>query len=303
MRVGVIGATGLVGQRIISILSQCDVEIVPLGRKARSIQIEDKSYFIQDIAKYDLAQLDGVMMSVDDIGAKQYRKNIKGWIIDNSTAFYQHSDVPMVVPEIYKGDRKQVVVSPNCVAIPIAMVLDVIKDIIEVKHVWGSTYQSISGAGKVALEKYSEHKGLYHTVVPAIGDIQAGVSAEEKHIVDCIHKILETDIPISIMAVRVPVAIGHGVHLRVECKRVLNKVVLLDKFRDCPYIQYKEVPVSLDVIGRPDVYIGRVNIQYNVLDMWIMSDNLIRGAAWNMCNIATKLFGVKEKESEYEKAN
>lgn len=302
MKVGIIGATGLVGQRIILLLSIYDVEIVPLGRKARDIYIGDQCYSILDIEKYDLATLDGVFMSVDAIGAKYYRKKIKGWIVDNSTAFYQDSDIPMVVPEIYKGKRNQIVVSPNCVAIPIAMVLDLIRDTVKIKNVWGSTYQSVSGAGKTALEVYKQYKEVY-TVIPAIGDIESGVSEEEGYIINCVQKILEIDIPISIMAVRVPVAIGHGIHLRIECMDTINKALVLEKFKDCPYIQYNEVPISLDVIGMTEVYIGRVKIQSNILDMWIMSDNLVRGAAWNMCEIAKKLFGLKEKESEYEKAN
>lgn len=298
--IGIIGARGLIGSRVLKLMAKCKVKLVPLGRKIGAIEVSElgKAYPIYSVDTFDFTTLDGAMVCVEN--GKFYREKMAhGWVIDCSKDFYQDDSVPKVVPEIYHGGLRSVISSPNCVSISIALVLYWVKLVANIKQVWGSSYQSISGEGSQALSLYKNNKGIYDKLIPKIGRIEDGVSQEERDITICVQKILGIELPISILAVRVPIALGHGVHLRIECSDSINLQALLDKLKDCPYIQYEKGVLSNKVVkDSPKVFVSRIRALGNVLDMWLVSDNLYRGAAWNMYKTAVEMFGIREKVGE-----
>lgn len=306
MNIAVIGASGLVGRMIVAILLRYKVNVIPLGRASsgKYLCIGDQKLCIEDANDYDFSRVEGAMMSIGEQGAHEYRDKMHhGWLIDNGRAFHQEQ-VPLVIPELYQGKAAAVVVSPNCMAVSIALVLALFKD--KIDYIYCSTYQSVSGAGKHALKSYQEKKGFYNNIVPIIGAISdKGISEEESQIISDIRRILSIDCPISILSVRVPVSVGHGVHLCMSFNQSIDKKEIIEKIYNCPYIEYNEsvIPTCINIQQSPKVHIGRLQVNGNRLEMWLMSDNVYRGSAWNMCEIAKQLFGIEEKEHECERAN
>lgn len=298
MRIAVVGASGVVGQSMLNILSKCDVNIIALGNRSvgQLIQCGDSTYEVLSAKDYDYTNLDGVVISAGAQCAHFVRSQVKSaWIIDNSSAFRQEENINLVVPEIHEGKISRVVASPNCIAIPMAIVLHNLQQVGVIHRVWGSTYQSVSGAGRADLDLLNRKMGVYDTLSAEIGDIGTdGISAEEAKITYEVNKILGINIPINIMAVRVPIQYGHSMHLGIEMS---NTKHVLEKISNSPYIKLckNSVPDPKSVVGCHKVHIGRVRVTESFISMWVVSDNIYRGAAWNVCQVAKKFFGVKER--------
>lgn len=299
MKVAVVGANGIVGRQMLGILSSCEVELYALGRRSvgQVIDVGEMSYPVSASEDFDFGAMDGVVMSAGHVCASQVRASLGGaWLIDNSSAFRREDSVALVVPEIFQETVGQVVASPNCVAIPMVLVLSLLQEW-GLEGVWGSTYQSVSGAGMQAMRDLDSQQGVYDSVRAEIGSLgDDGVTGEEDKIQYEVNKILGIDIPVSVMAVRVPVRYGHSMHLRVTLASTVNMKELLEKFRDCPYIKLYEdaVPEPRDAKECHQVHVGRVQVKDRVVGLWVVSDNVYRGAAWNVCEIAKRFFAVKE---------
>ena len=296
LKIAVVGATGIVGRVMMKLLTPCQVELFAIGHRSAGNEMHfgDSTYHIHSSSDFDFDKVHGVVMSAGEACAQEVRAKVShGWLIDNSSAFRRDTDVSLVVPEIFQGDISNTIASPNCIAIPLTLVLQALgRD--NIVSVWGSTYQSVSGAGLGSLNALNEKKGVYDTVSAQIGDIHDGISGEEEKIHYEVNRILGKDIPISLMAVRVPIQYGHSMHLRIELQ---DSRSVLEKLKSCPYIKLYEssIPDPKSVIACNKVHIGRLKVQGSIVDMWVVSDNIYRGAAWNVFQIAKQYFGVKER--------
>ncbi len=300
MKIAVVGASGIVGQEMLSILSRYQVQLFPIGLRSAGkwITIGSHKQPIADFETFDFRQVDGVVVSAGSQCAKSLKSRIgSAWLIDNSAAFRQLSDVSLVVPEIFNGEPSQVVASPNCVAIPISLVLYPILQLTNIIEVWGSTYQSVSGAGRNSMALLDQQRGIYDNIQSGIGEIGGdGVSDEEVKIAQEVQKILSIQCLVEVMSVRVPIRYGHSVHLRVVLEKKIQLETVLEKLKGCPYIKLYDIsiPEPVQARGSHQVHVGRVRQRSNVLDLWVVSDNVYRGAAWNVCQIAKQYFGLKE---------
>lgn len=289
--IGVIGWNGLVGQQLLKLLSACRVNLVLLGRESYDQTALSNGKPVFAGSSYDFSQLDGVFLSVSPLVAKEYLLRIKTpWVIDNSGALSDQSTV--VVPEIHDGNVGRVVTSPNCMAIALSLLLYALQDC-GIHSVWGSSYQSISGAGKREMQKMLLKEGVYNNLQPNI-PLEAEMIARDTQ------KILRRSIHIDIFTVRVPIQYGHGMHLRMKLEKQINKLDMVDKLVACPYIEYDEGhnPTPKQVVGSNKIHVGCLRVYKDVVDLWLVSDNVYRGAAWNMYAIAKKYFGVMEKVYE-----
>lgn len=293
MSIAVVGASGLVGKELIRMLEQSGHDVIAFGNRSVGQRVQGSQLVIHDLKDFDESHISGVMVSAGQNVSRLIKERLKtAWLIDNSSAFRQMSGVPLVVPEIYDGPSSNVIASPNCVAIPVSLVVHALKPLGDLKKIWGSTYQSISGAGIDAMHQMSQGQGIYNNVSPLIGEMNDnGLTGEEDKIVREIQKINQINIPIDIMAVRVPIEYGHSVNLRLELENQLNIHDAIEILQDCPYIKlYKDdAPEPNRVQGCHLVHVGRLRkTESKVLGMWLVSNNILRGAAWNMMQIAKK---------------
>lgn len=294
MSIAVVGASGLVGQELIRMLEISGQDVIALGKNSVGQKVPGSHLVIQDLEHFDWDSISGVMVSAGEKVSRMIKSRLKsGWLIDNSSAFRQEHDVPLIVPEIYSGPEANIIASPNCVAIPISLVVHALKPLGVLKKIWGSTYQSISGAGIDAMRQMSQGRGIYNNVSPMIGEMyDNGLTGEEDKIIKEVRKINQINIPIDIMAVRVPIEYGHSVNLRLEFENEINLVDAIEILKNCPYIKWYEddVPEPNMIQKCHLVHVGRLRqTEPSVLGMWLVSNNVLRGAAWNMMQIARKL--------------
>ena len=300
MKIAVVGASGIVGQEVIKILSRCNVQVFPVGNRSAQtwVSVGDTQQSIEHIDNFDFTQMDGVIISAGSECAKEIQPRVgKAWMIDNSTAFRQDPNVSLVVPELFQGEPTSVVASPNCIAIPVSLVLAPILELSAIDSIWGSTYQSVSGAGRQSMQQLAQKQGVYNDVHSGIGEIDTtGISEEEAKITQEVQKILSIDSSVNIMSVRVPITYGHSVHLSVRLIEKHCLKTILEKLEQCPYIKLYQssVPTPKQVVGSHQVHVGRVKQVGQSLDLWLVADNVYRGAAWNVCQIAKQYFGLKE---------
>jgi len=319
MRIAILGATGAVGQTILRVLEERGVEadeIVPLAsERSRGSRIDwrGRSW---EVRAPEPGVFRGCTLALFSAGASRSRE----WapraaaegavVIDNSSAWRMDPAVPLVVPEINAHripDRPRgIIANPNCVTIQLALALEAIRRAAGLRRVVASTYQSVSGAGQrgvAALE--AELAGrpadqspfaspIAGNVIPAIGDRDGeGWSEEEEKIRQESRKILGLpSLPVAATCVRVPVVVGHAVAATVETERPLSRaeacaalaampgLVLADDLHD---------PLPRDAVGADTVRVGRVRVDRDlpsVLHLWVVGDNLRKGAATNAVQIA-----------------
>jgi aspartate-semialdehyde dehydrogenase len=331
-RVGVVGVTGLVGQTFLQILGQREFSIQTLrffGSEARSGEElsfknswgSSKTIKIEPLDEANFSGLDFVFFFTDDavsrshapLAAKQAR-----WVIDNSASFRLDPDVPLVVPEVNPQALQFVsrsihsggiiIANPNCTTIQLLVTLGPLFHRHLVSSIVVASYQSVSGAGRLALEEFSSEpnsksesqfpRPIHGNVIPQIGRLNAdGLSSEEAKICQESRKILsEPQLNISAMAVRVPVPFAHSEAVWVRTSKILEREDFLKILSSGPGIQvYSEIdsyPVPTDFNGKNHVGVGRIHREVHdphLWKLWIVADNLRRGAGWNAIQIAKKL--------------
>ena len=320
LKLAVIGATGLAGRTILEVLEQRDVpvgELIPIA----SPQSRGKKLVFSGV-EYDVSLLQDNRWRKAEIALLSPGSSVsREWIprlaeaglicIDNSSAFRQHAAVPLVVPEvnpsaISKGDR--IIANPNCSTIQLVVVLAPLHRAFGLQEVVVSTYQSASGigqkgkeqllgeiSGRVSKPSPFPHK-LFQNLIPGIGDLKdAGYFFEEWKLVHETRKILGLpDLRVFSTAVRVPVLHCHAeaVHLRfredvdpARAREILGSspgIAIQDSPADGIY------PLPLQCVGRDEVFVGRIRQmpgETRTLDLWIVTDNLRKGAATNAVQI------------------
>lgn len=284
---------------------------------------EDKVLQCVALDNFDFKGIDIVLSSVGSRNSKEFvpRATAAGAIvIDNSSAFRMDKDVPLIVPEVNEdalGDykKKGIIANGNCVALPLCVALKPLDDKAKIKRVVVSTYQSTSGAGRAAMDElYRQTKSVFmnndvtrevftkqiaFNVIPHIDDFRAnGQTGEEEKIAQETSKILGRDIPLFATSVRVPTFIGHAISATVEFEQPITDqeargilktapgVFLYDRREDGGYT------TPLDAAHEDHVYVSRIRQDPTVphgLGLWIVSDNLRKGAALNTVQIAESL--------------
>ncbi|MBN1755162.1 aspartate-semialdehyde dehydrogenase [bacterium] len=246
------------------------------------------------------------------------------WVIDNSSAFRRDEDKALVVPEInfetIRSSPSRIIANPNCSTIQLVMVLAALRSLAPLKRIVVSTYQSVTGAGREGLEAlHDQRRGgtlqgpfefpILDNLVPKIGKFddpiysegEDGYTTEELKLIKETQKILEQpDLKVTATAVRVPVSVGHSESVNVEFEEAVELDRVHEVLRTYPGLVVREpnspnFPTPLEARGRYEVFVGRIRRDYsreNCLNMWIVADNLVKGAAGNAVQIALKLVKV-----------
>ena len=328
-RVAVVGATGNVGREMLNILEEVafPVEKIHAIASRKSIGVEvnfgDRIVKCEDIAQFDFARVDLVLMSVSGTFSKEWSPKIAAagpMVIDNSSAFRMDPDVPLIVPEVNPDDvawanRKNIIANPNCSTAQLVVALKPLHDRARIKRVVVSTYQSVSGAGKVGMDELFDQtknvfvlgatppktfpKQIAFNVIPFIGAFEDdGYTDEEHKMWRETHKILDADIALTVTCVRVPVMVGHSEAVNIEFHGPLDEdeardilreapgLVVIDKREDTGYMTPKEAQ------GEFPVFVSRIRNDPTVahgLNIWVVADNLRKGAALNAVQIAELL--------------
>jgi aspartate-semialdehyde dehydrogenase len=328
-RVAVVGATGNVGREMLAILDERKFpadEVVALASR-RSVGMEvsygDKILKCRDLETFDFSGIDICLMSAGGTVSKEWSPKIAkagAIVIDNSSAWRMHPDVPLIVPEVnpdaIKDARKLgIIANPNCSTAQLVVVLKPLHDRAKIKRVVVSTYQSVSGAGKQGMDElWLQTKGVFEAnpispqkftkpiafnVIPHIDVfMEDGFTKEEWKMNVETKKILDPKIKLTATCVRVPVFVGHSEAVNIEFEEELSAeeargilssspgVVVIDRHEDGGYATPK------DSAGEWPVYVSRIRVDPsadNALAMWIVADNLRKGAALNAVQIAELL--------------
>jgi len=327
-RVAVVGATGAVGREMLKTLAERkfpvdEVAALASGRSTgQLVSFGDQTLTVQNLDKFDFTGWDiGLFSPGAAISAVHAPRAAEAGciVIDNTSQFRMEPDVPLVVPEVnpqaLKHIRRGIIANPNCSTIQMVVALKPLHDRYGVKRVVVSTYQSVSGAGKEAMDElYSQTKATYvndpiqteqftkqiaFNVIPHIDRFMPdGSTKEEWKMAVETKKILDPDIQVVATCVRVPVFIGHGEAVFIECAKpitvegaraVLREapgVVVFDHREDGGYI------TPLESQGEDATYVSRIRLDPTVengLVFWCVSDNLRKGAALNAVQIAETL--------------
>jgi aspartate-semialdehyde dehydrogenase len=329
-RVAVVGGTGNVGREMLQILAEHEFparEVVPVA-SARSAGSEvsygeDDVLKVRELDKFDFKGFDIALFSP---GAKVSavhapRAASAGCIvIDNTSQFRMDPDIPLVVPEvnpdaIQRYKKRNIIANPNCSTIQMVMALKPLHDLARVKRVVVATYQSVSGAGKEAMDElFNQTRAIYMNApiertrftkqiafncIPHIDVFMPdGATKEEWKMAVETRKILDPDIAVSATCVRVPVFIGHAEALNVEFETPIDETRALAALRRAPGIGVIDhradegYVTQIECAGEDMVYVSRLRADPtapNCLSMWVVSDNLRKGAALNAVQIAEHL--------------
>lgn len=324
--VAVIGATGIVGRNILQVLSENHDQfgniyaIASSTSRGRKISFGEKTELdILSIEDFDFSQVKiSIFAASSEISEKYVQKAIDSgsYVIDKSSAFRMNDDVPLIIPEVNghlieiienKISKPFIIANPNCCVIPLAIALDPLNSAAKIKRVVVSTYQSVSGAGKDAMDElYNQTKSTYmlsdveskifekpiaFNIIPKIDEFnEFGYSGEEDKIRNEIRKIFKNQFDLSVTSVRVPVFIGHSLSVNVEFEKNINAIEAEEILYECEGVTLvaSESPNNYitpkEIVGEDLVYISRIRddlSQKNTLNMWISCDNLRKGAATN----------------------
>ncbi len=328
-RVAVVGATGNVGREMLNILEEVNFPVEKIhaiaSRKSIGVEVNfgDRIIKCEDIAQFDFSRVDLVLMSVSGTFSKEWSPKIAAagpMVIDNSSAFRMDPDVPLIVPEVNPDDvewanRRNIIANPNCSTAQLVVALKPLHDRARIKRVVVSTNQSVSGAGKVGMDELFDQtknvfvlgatppktfpKQIAFNVIPFIGTFEDdGYTDEEHKMWRETHKILDADIALTVTCVRVPVMVGHSEAVNIEFHDHLDEdeardilreapgINVIDKREDTGYMTPKEAQ------GEFPVFVSRIRNDPTIahgLNIWVVADNLRKGAALNAVQIAELL--------------
>ncbi len=331
-KVAVVGATGNVGREMLSVLAERQFpvsEVVALA-STKSIGTEvsfgDKTLKVKALDYYDFKGTDLVLMSAGGKISKEWSPKIAAQgaiVIDNSSTWRMDREVPLVVPEVnadaLDGIKKGIIANPNCSTAQLVVALKPLHDEATIKRVVVATYQSVSGAGKDGMDElFRQTRAVFVTdpietakftkqiafnVIPHIDVfLDSGYTKEEWKMMVEVQKILDPDIQVNATCVRVPVFVGHSEAVNVEFEKPITAerarailreapgVLVVDKREDGGYI------TPIECAGEDATYVSRIRkdptVEYG-LSLWVVSDNLRKGAALNAVQIAECLVNRK----------
>ena len=335
--IAVVGATGAVGQEMLNILIErqfphAEVFAVASDRsRGKEVSFGDKTLKVKGLDEFDFSTVDIALFSVASGIAREYAPKAAAAgavVIDNSSAFRMEPDVPLIVPEVNAGAlatyaKRNIIANPNCSTAQLVVALKPIHDAAKIKRVVVSTYQSVSGAGAAAMDELFQQtravfvndpitpekftKQIAFNVIPHIGDFRKdGTTEEEWKMVAETRKIMDGDIKLVATCVRVPVFVSHSEAVHLELARPLSAddarellrespgLLVIDSHQDGGYI------TPLEAVGEYTTYVSRIRPDPTVkngLALWVVSDNLRKGAALNAVQIAELLINKHLKKA------
>lgn len=320
-RVAIVGATGLVGQAILRILEQRSFpveELIPLASErsaGKSIRFNDQDYEVMVLDDFNFENIDFSFFSAGSSVSRIFAPkaaNAGSVVIDNTSEFRYDDQIPLVVPEVnahaLENFRKNnIIANPNCSTIQMLVALNPIHKAAKISSINVCTYQSISGAGRMMLNEYDrqvsdpkypqqEENCFAHNVIPQIGSFENnGYSLEEMKMVWETHKIFDDkNIEVNPTAVRVPVRYGHSEAISIITENHLSVGKVRALLSDSNGIQLmhddESYPMPIkEGEGTDDVYVGRIRADLNHsngINLWVVADNIRKGAALNSIQIA-----------------
>jgi aspartate-semialdehyde dehydrogenase len=332
-KVAVVGATGNVGREMLSILAEREFpasDVVAIAsRKSQGTECSfgDKILKVKALDHYDFSDVDICLMSAGGSVSKEWSPKIAAQgavVIDNSSAWRMDPDVPLIVPEVNAAAldgfrKKNIIANPNCSTAQLVVALNPLHDAAKIKRVVVATYQSVSGAGKDAMDElFSQTKSVFtldemeakkfpkriaFNVIPHIDVfMDDGYTKEEWKMVVETKKILDPKIKLTATCVRVPVFVGHSEAVDIEFENPISADEARDILRSAPgclVIDKREAGgyvTPYESAGEDATYISRIREDATVengLQIWVVSDNLRKGAALNAVQIAEALINRK----------
>ena len=330
MNFAIIGASGNVGRKTIEILEKSNLPFKELFLVAspksagKKIKFRDKEIEIENLEDYNFSKANitffaaGVKIS-EKWALIAAKKTI---VIDNSSYFRMQKDVPLVVPEVNPEalkNHKNIISNPNCSTIQMVLALKPLHDKFKIRRVIVSTYQAVSGAGKASMDELSEQtenvlkgkkiepknfsKQIAFNLIPHIDEFDKdGYTKEELKMTNETKKILDSNINVSATCVRVPVKTGHSESINIEFDNsydLTNIIRILEKTPGCKIIDDRKdggYITPLEAEGDYTTYISRIrkdNSNAKAINLWVVSDNLLKGAALNTIQIAECLMKKK----------
>lgn len=323
--IAVVGATGNVGSQILRTLAERNFPVKKVfalaSRKSigKNVSFGEKVLKVEAVDDFDFKDIDIGLFSPGSAASAIYApKAAKAGciVIDNTSCFRMDKEIPLVVPEVNTDSlaqfkNKNIIANPNCAAIQLAVAIKPIHDLFNIKKIIVSTYQSVSGAGKTAMDElYSQTKGIFSyqkikpskfqkqiafNVIPQIDNfLEDKFTGEEDKIRNEIKKIVGGSIEVVPTCVRVPVFIGHAESVYLECEQEINLSKLNTKLQNSPGIQFADegYVTPVEITGEDEVFVSRVRkikTNPNALSFWVVADNLRKGAALNAVQIAEEL--------------
>jgi len=324
--VAVVGATGAVGQTMLNILSErkfpiAELTLVASSRSAGAvISHKGKDYVVQDLDNFDPSGLDIALFSAggDTSLAHAPRFAEAGcYVVDNSSAWRMDPTIALVVPEVNPhalnmARENKIIANPNCSTIQMVVALKPLHDAVPIERVVVSTYQAVSGAGGKAMDELAKQTGqllnaqsvdvnvfparIAFNVIPHIDDFMAdGYTKEERKMIDETVKILESDIAVTATTVRVPVFYGHSEAVNITFNGPMNAEKARGLLADFDGVcvvddpSGEDYPMPTEAAGTDPVWVGRIRDDQscaNSLHLWVVADNVRKGAALNAVQIA-----------------
>mgnify|MGYP005724059881 FL=1 len=324
MNIAIVGATGNVGRKTLEVFDKKNFKfdnlyLVASEKSAGTkITFRDKEYEVENLENYDFSKANITFFAAGGKIAEKYAETAakNSIVIDNSSFFRMDPEVPLIVPQVNGSDikkmKKNIIANPNCSTAQLVIALKPLHDLFKIKRVVVSTYQSVSGGGKAPMDELIEQTKLYlegkkiesknftkqiaFNIIPHI-DVFAedGYTKEELKMENETKKILDNKIELTATCVRIPVLVSHSEAVNIEFEKPYN----LEKVRNalnnaegCKVIDKREnggYSTPLDATGSDETYISRIRedkTNPNSLNLWIVSDNLLRGAALNSVEIA-----------------
>ncbi|RUV94483.1 aspartate-semialdehyde dehydrogenase [Mesorhizobium sp. M1A.F.Ca.IN.022.07.1.1] len=328
-KVAVVGATGNVGREMLNILDERGFpasEVVALAsRRSQGTEVSfgDRTLKVKALDTYDFSDTDICVMSAGGNVSKEWSPKIgkQGCVvIDNSSAFRYDPDVPLIVPEVNPDavalfSRKNIIANPNCSTAQLVVALKPLHDVATIKRVVVATYQSVSGAGKEGMDElFTQTRAVFvadqvdvkkftkriaFNVIPHIDVfLDDGFTKEEWKMVAETKKMLDPKIKLTATCVRVPVFIGHSEAVNIEFEKPITADEAREILREAPGCQVLDKRENggyitpLESAGEDATFISRIREDSTVdngLSMWVVSDNLRKGAALNAVQIAELL--------------
>ncbi|PTW45638.1 MULTISPECIES: aspartate-semialdehyde dehydrogenase [Rhodovulum] len=329
-KVAVVGATGNVGREMLNILAEREFPVDEIAALAsrRSLGTEcsfgDKTVKTQDLEHFDFTGWDMALFAIGSDATKEYApKAAKAGcvVIDNSSLYRYDPDIPLIVPEVNADAimgyaKRNIIANPNCSTAQMVVALKPLHDRAKIKRVVVSTYQSVSGSGKEAMDElWDQTKGMYvpgQEVAPSVYPKQIafnviphidvflddGSTKEEWKMVAETKKIVDPSIKVTATCVRVPVFVGHSEAINIEFEEFLDEDEARDILREAPGIMVVDkreaggYVTPVECVGEFATYISRIRQDSTIengLNIWCVSDNLRKGAALNAVQIAELL--------------
>jgi aspartate-semialdehyde dehydrogenase len=337
-RLAVVGATGNVGREMLQTLAERKFPAHDVVALASSKSIgrevsygEDHTLKVRDLATFDFKGIDLVLSSpgakVSAVHAPRAAK-AGAVVIDNTSHFRMEPDVPLVVPEVNPEalagfGKRNIIANPNCSTIQMVVALKPLHDVARIRRVVVATYQSVSGAGREAMDElFNQTRGIYvndpinkeqftkqiaFNVIPHIDVfMEDGSTKEEWKMVAETRKILGRDLQVAATCVRVPVFIGHAEAVTVEFEHAIDEKTAREALRKAPGVSVIDRRVDegyvtpVEAAGEDNVYVSRIRRDPTVkngLQLWIVADNLRKGAALNAIQIAEALIAGPMKKA------